>query len=77
AKTLGAAPSGNELTPSDPKPDSQQLDRPPDLMRKQYRTPAPDDGLNPGAEFAANAEAEGGVTQEGSDTNEDHMDAGF
>ncbi|KAK3063708.1 hypothetical protein LTS18_013414 [Coniosporium uncinatum] len=77
AKTLGAAPSGNEVTPSDPKPDSERLDRPPDLMRKQYRTPAPDDGSSPGAEFAPNAEAEDGVTQEGSDTNEDHMDVGF
>jgi len=77
AKTLGAALSGNEVTPSDPKPDSQRLDHPPDLMREQYRTPAPDDGLNPGAEFAANAEAEDGVAQEESDTNEDHMDAGF
>ncbi|KAK3063740.1 hypothetical protein LTS18_013129 [Coniosporium uncinatum] len=77
AKTLGAAPSGNEVTPSDPKPESQQLDQPPDLIREQYSTPAPDDGLNPGAEFAPNAGAEDRVTQEGSDTNEDHMDTGF
>ncbi|KAK3065193.1 hypothetical protein LTS18_006743 [Coniosporium uncinatum] len=77
AKTLGAAPNGNEVTPSEPKLDHQRLDHPPDLMREQYRTPAPDDGLNPGAEFAANAEAEDGVTQEDSDTNEDHMDVGF